>query len=86
MLPGEAIIESLNPAATFDGQPAFELTLSSGGADMGDIEDRFVQYRAELISDAGVTLAEFRILHHTEDLLVLSPESSLLPPLKSISN
>lgn len=85
VLPGEASIISVNPTATFDGELAYEVQLSPTGPGLGSIPDRYAQYRAELISDTGTSqgagvLAEFRILHHTDRFLVLSPESGLLPP------
>ena len=84
VLSGEASIISVNPTATFDGEPAYEIQLSPTGPGLGSIPDRYAQYRAELISDTGSSqgagvLAEFRILHHTDRFLVLSPESGLLP-------
>ena len=46
---------SVNPSATFDGEPAFEVQLSPTGPGLGGIPDRYVQYRAELISDTGTS-------------------------------
>ena len=65
-----------NANATFQGQPAYRVTLVS--AALGATENRYVQYEAELLSGSGSLLGSYRILSHSANELVLSPESGAL--------
>ncbi|MCK5943526.1 MAG: hypothetical protein KAI24_16205, partial [Planctomycetes bacterium] len=65
-----------NANSTFLGRPAYRVTLASPA--MGQTNDRFVQYEAELLDASGELLGSYRILSHTQNELVLSPESGAL--------
>ena len=47
-------------------------------AALGATENRYVQYEAELLSGSGSLLGSYRILSHSANELVLSPESGAL--------
>ena len=64
-----------NATSTYQGQPAYRVTLTS--AALGAVADRYVQYEAELL-DGNTVLGSYRILSHTANELVLSPESGAL--------
>ena len=65
-----------NANSTYLGQPAYRVTLSSSA--LGAVEDRFVQYEAELLDASDTLLRSYRILSHTSNEVVLSPESGAL--------
>jgi len=65
-----------NANSTYLGRPAYRLTLAS--AAMGQTDDRYVQYEAELLDAGDAVLGSYRILSHTQNELVLSPESGAL--------
>ena len=69
-------ILSRNASATYLGQPAYRVTLTS--AALGATDDRYVQYEAELLNAGGDVLGSYRILSHSSNELVLSPESGAL--------
>ena len=65
-----------NANSSYLGQPAYRVTLVSPA--MGQVDDRYVQYEAELLNGSGELLGSYRILSHTQNELVLSPESGAL--------
>jgi hypothetical protein len=70
-------ILSRDAAFTFQGRPAYRVQLTT--PTLGDVADRYVQYEAELLDVADSVAGSFRILSHTDRVLVLSPESGPLP-------
>jgi hypothetical protein len=72
-----ATIVSRDANATFLGQPAYRVQIPVGT--LGDLVDRYAGYQAELEDGAGEVVRSFRILSHTDRVLVLSPESGALP-------
>ncbi|MCB9877400.1 MAG: hypothetical protein H6835_07340 [Planctomycetes bacterium] len=69
-------ILSRSADSTFLGRPAYRVRLTAPA--MGTINDRFVQYEAELLDTDLSVLGSYRILSHTADELVLSTESGVL--------
>ncbi|MFN3241400.1 MAG: Ig-like domain-containing protein [Planctomycetota bacterium] len=65
-----------NANSTYLGRPAYRVTLAS--AAMGQTDDRYVQYEAQLLASSNEVLGSYRILAHTQNELVLSPESGAL--------
>lgn len=71
-----APLTSLDTEASYLGQPAYRLTL--GSSTLGD-DDRYVQYEAELLNNAGSVLAGYRILSHTGNEILVEPIAGLVP-------
>lgn len=70
-------ILSRDANATFLGQPAYRVQIPVGL--LGDVLDRYAGYEAELRDGSGEPVRSFRILSHTDRVLILSPESGALP-------
>jgi hypothetical protein len=65
-----------NANSTFLGRPAYRLLLAQSS--LGSTNDRYVQYEAEMLAGDGSVVARYRILSHTANELVLSPENGAL--------
>ena len=65
-----------NANSTFLGRPAYRLLLAQSS--LGSTNDRYVQYEAEMLAGDGSVAASYRILSHTANELVLSPENGAL--------
>ncbi|MFK7742941.1 MAG: Ig-like domain-containing protein [Planctomycetota bacterium] len=65
-----------NAQSSFLGEVAYRVQLQQSV--LGTTNDRFVQYEAELLAADGTLLGSYRILSHTANELVLSPESGAL--------
>jgi len=76
ILASPAVVDAIEPNATFLGKPAYRVTLTSSA--LGNTNNRYVQYEAELINSVGTVVGEYRILSHTDKSLVLAPDD-LLP-------
>ena len=64
VLASPATIEAIDGNSTFLGRPAYRVTLTS--AAMGNTNNRYVHYQAELLNGVGTVVGEFRILSHTD--------------------
>jgi hypothetical protein len=71
-----APLASLETDATYLGEPAYKITL--GSSSLGE-DDRYVQYEAELLNNAGSVLAGYRILSHTANEILVEPIAGLVP-------
>ncbi|MGC6486034.1 MAG: Ig-like domain-containing protein [Planctomycetota bacterium] len=69
-------LASIDTSATYLGEPAYRISL--GAAALGQ-DNRYVQYEAELLNNAGSVLAGYRILSHTQDELLVEAEAGLIP-------
>jgi len=74
---GAVAINSKDTAATFQGEPAYRVELAQ--ATLGAVADRYVQYEAEALSAGNLVLGSFRVLSHTNSVLLLSPETGAFP-------
>ncbi|MBL8725355.1 MAG: Ig-like domain-containing protein [Planctomycetes bacterium] len=72
-----AAIVARDPNATFLGQPAYRVQIGVGT--LGDVVDRYAGYHAELRDGGGAPVRSFRILSHSDRVLVLSPDAGPLP-------
>lgn len=68
-------ILSATSGATFRGQPAYRIELTT--AQLGNDLDRYVGYEAELLNPAGSVRGSFRILTHTDRVLLCSVDGLL---------
>ncbi|MEQ1633121.1 MAG: hypothetical protein ABL997_12160, partial [Planctomycetota bacterium] len=66
---------SATSGATFRGQPAYRIELTT--AQLGNDLDRYVGYEAELLNAAGSVRGSFRILTHTDRVLLCSVDGLL---------
>ena len=71
-----APLSNLETNAQYLGEPAYRISL--GTASLGE-DNRYVQYEAELLNNAGSVLAGYRILSHTADTLLVEPTAGLVP-------
>lgn len=69
-------IQTMNANSTFLGQPAYRVQLASSS--LGATNDRYSQYEAELLASDGSVVGSHRILSHTANEMVLSPENGAL--------
>jgi len=69
-------VASLTSSASFLGKPAYEVTLATAAFSEAD---RYVQYQGELLNNANSVLAGFRILSHTDRVILLDPVAGALP-------
>jgi len=69
-------ILTTNANSTFLARPAYRVQLTQSA--LGQAVDRWSQYEAELLASDGSIVGSHRILSHTADELVLSPESGPL--------
>ena len=69
-------IAAIDTQASYLGQAAYRITLDS--ATLGEA-NRYVQYEAELLTNAGSVLASYRILSHTGNALVVEASAGLVP-------
>ena len=67
---------ALDTNASYLGEPAYRITL---GASLASEDNRYVQYEAELLSNAGQVLSGYRILSHTQDELIVAAGTGLVP-------
>jgi hypothetical protein len=72
-------VTSMSATATFEGSPAYSVELAS--ASLGTIPNQYAHYQCALLNVSGSTVAEFRILGHSDRRLFLSPESGQLPQI-----
>ncbi|MEY4829015.1 MAG: hypothetical protein RLZZ562_811 [Planctomycetota bacterium] len=72
--PGVTVL-GVQSNASFRGQPAYRIELTQ--AQLGSDADRYVGYEAELISSAGSVRGSYRILSHTDRVLLVSQDMPL---------
>lgn len=72
---GGVPISALSATASFRGQPAYRIELPT--AQLGTEADRYVGYEAELLNSSGSLRGSFRILTHTDRVLLVSPDQTL---------
>ena len=77
VLQSPALVASVVDRATFEGGPAYQVTLRRPV--LGSIVDRYSQYQARLIDASGFVVGEYRILGHGARTAYLSPEQGPLP-------
>ena len=69
-------ILTMNANSTFLARPAYRVRLTQ--STLGQDVDRWNQYEAQLLAADGTVVGSHRIMSHTADELVLSPESGAL--------
>ncbi len=69
-------ILTTNANSTFLARPAYRVQLTQ--STLGQAVDRWSQYEAELLAADGTVVGSHRIMSHTADELVLSPENGAL--------
>lgn len=78
----ELPIESFTDNTNVDGVPAIRIDLGAG-ASLGTIENRYSQYRAEIMGPPSpferLPIADFRILTHTETEIFVAKEGMNFP-------
>ena len=67
---------SLDTNASYLGEPAYRIAL---GAPLIGEDNRYAQYEAELLSNAGQVLSGYRILSHTQNELIVAAGTGLVP-------
>lgn len=72
-----ADILGINANASFSGQPAIRVELTSPA--LGTIVDRYSQYEVQFASASADLNPTFRILSHSDRILFLSPTSGAIP-------
>jgi hypothetical protein len=73
---GPAAIVSLGADASYLGTPAYQLQVTP--AALGE-PNRYVQYEAELLNGTGSVVGSFRIVSHSDSVLLLDPDVDVLP-------
>jgi hypothetical protein len=74
---GRMAIESLVAGASYQNQPAYRLRLAA--PEIAETDDRFVQHEAELRNAGNSVVRSYRILSHTNQELLLAPDTDTLP-------
>jgi|GEM_PF-1815769 len=74
-VPATALTE-IDTQASYLGGPAYRISLAA--ATLGE-DNRYVQYEAELLNNAGSVLAGYRILSHTDDELLVEAAAGVVP-------
>jgi len=69
-------IQTMNANSTFLGRPAYRVQLTQ--STLGTTNDRYNQYEVELLAADGTVVGSHRIMSHTANEMVLSPENGAL--------
>lgn len=70
-------ISSIDTNATYLGENAYRISLTNGT--LGNEDNRYAQYEAELLNSAGSVLAGYRILSHTANEMLVEATAGLIP-------
>ncbi|MBX3461896.1 MAG: hypothetical protein KF830_01910 [Planctomycetes bacterium] len=79
----ETPIADVNPDFSHLGKPAYRIVLDQPA--MGSVADRYVHYEAEILNAANAQVGSFRILQHTSQVLLLSPEGGAFPAFPAVA-
>lgn len=74
----EAAIGQIDAAASFNGRPAYKVTLAQASAVLGQIPGRYTGYVAQLINGSTPT-PEYRVLGHDDVTVYLDARGGALP-------
>lgn len=74
-LQGSTSVLSTKSDQAVDGEPAYLISLASPA--LGSILNRYAHYRAELVNTAGAVLGSYRILEHSDTLLLVAATAPL---------